>query len=118
MNISKLQLIMNQRKINNSNLASLSGLSDVTISKILNGADAKISSVEKIAQALGLPVGYFFDEIDVVSGHLLSNNGGAASIYGDAKNIGKSVNKNKEIEHLKALLEEKERTIQILMNKQ
>lgn len=62
MNISKLNNLLKQRKINNSNLALSSGLSDVTISKILNGADAKISSIEKIARALEVSVGYFFDE--------------------------------------------------------
>lgn len=59
MNIAKLQLLMAQSKVNNSNLASMSGVSDVTISKILNGADAKISTIERIAEALKVPVGYF-----------------------------------------------------------
>jgi DeoR/GlpR family transcriptional regulator of sugar metabolism len=31
MNIAKLQLLMAQSKVNNSNLASMSGVSDVTI---------------------------------------------------------------------------------------
>lgn len=59
MNIAKLQLLMAQSKVNNSNLASMSGVSDVTISKILNGADAKISTIERIAEALKFLLGIF-----------------------------------------------------------
>lgn len=128
MNISKLQLLMNQSKINNSNLASISGVSDVTISKILNGADAKISTIEKIAEALKVPVGYFFDDSTI---NQLST--GNSNILVGRDNNGKiSVSECQdrledamiEIKHLKAviegkdkLLEEKERLINVLMNK-
>lgn len=128
MNISKLQLLMNQSKINNSNLASISGVSDVTISKILNGADAKISTIEKIAEALKVPVGYFFDDSTI---NQLST--GNSNILVGRDNNGKiSVSECQdrledaiiEIKHLKAVIEgkdkllaEKERLINVLLNK-
>lgn len=128
MNISKLQLLMSQSKVNNSSLASMSGVSDVTISKILNGADAKISTIEKIAEALKVPVGSFFDDSTI---NQVST--GNSNILVGRDNNGKiSVSECQdrledamiEIKHLKAviegkdkLLEEKERLINVLMNK-
>lgn len=128
MNVAKLQLLMSQSKINNSNLASMSGLSDVTISKILNGADAKISSIERISEALKVPVGYFFDDSPVSQ----VNSGKSNVMVGRDNNGQISVSECQdrledallEIEHLKELIdgknkliEEKERLITVLMNK-
>ncbi|MBD4336670.1 XRE family transcriptional regulator, partial [Xanthomonas citri pv. citri] len=46
-----------------------------------------------------------------------NGDGSAASIYGNAT-AGALADKDKEIEHLKELLKEKERTIQILMKQE
>ena len=62
-------------------------------SSILRGS-TKVTTLESIARALGVPVGYFFE------GHASDNE------------LEKYIKENK---HLKELLEEKERTIQILM---
>ena len=40
------------------------GMTYQSILNILNGADPKVSSVEKIAKFYSVPVGYFFDEAD------------------------------------------------------
>lgn len=128
MNIAKLQLLMSQSKINNSNLASMSGISDVTVSKILNGADAKISTIEKIAEALKVPVGYFFDDSTINQ----ASTGNSNIMVGRDNNGHISTaecqdqldDALKEIEHLKEVIEakdklliEKERLINVLMNK-
>lgn len=128
MKIAKLQALMSQSKINNSSLASLSGLSDVTISKILNGADAKISSIERIAGALHVPVGYFFDDsiinnVNSEKSNILvgRDNNGQISISEYQDRLEDTL---LEIEHLKEiingkdkLIEEKERLINVLMSK-
>lgn len=128
MNISKLQLLMSQSKVNNSSLASMSGVSDVTISKILNGADAKISTIEKIAEALKVPVGSFFDDstinqVSTGNSNILvgRDNNGKISVSECQDRLEDAM---MEIKHLKAviegkdkLLEEKERLINVLMNK-
>lgn len=128
MKVAKLQALMSQSKVNNSSLASLSGLSDVTISKILNGADAKISSIERIAEALNVPVGYFFDDSTVNQ----VNSGKSNVLVGRDNNGQISVSECQdrledallEIEHLKEIIEakdklidEKERLINVLMSK-
>lgn len=128
MNIAKLQLLMAQSKVNNSNLASMSGVSDVTISKILNGADAKISTIERIAEALKVPVGYFFDDSTISQ-----VNAGSSNVVVGRDNNGHITMAEcqnqlddalKEVKHLKEvidakdkLLQEKERLINVLMNK-
>lgn len=126
MNITKLQLLMAQSKVNNSNLASMSGVSDVTISKILNGADAKISTIERIAEALKVSIGYFFDDSTISQ-----VNTGSSNVVGRDNNghITMAECQNqlddalKEIKHLKEvidakdkLLQEKERLINVLMS--
>lgn len=67
--------------------------------------------LEKVANFFKLPISYFFED---TNGNITqTGKGNTASIYG---NISLS-DCQKENEHLRALLEEKERTIQILMNK-
>lgn len=128
MNVAKLQLLMSQSKINNSNLASMSGLSDVTISKILNGADAKISSIERISEALKVPVGYFFDDSPVTQVNLGKSNVTVGRDNNGQISVSECQDRLEdallEIEHLKELIdgknkliEEKERLINVLMNK-
>lgn len=119
---------MSQSKVNNSNLASMSGVSDVTISKILNGADAKISTIEKIAEALKVPVGYFFDDSTISQVSTGNSNIVVGRDNNGHINMAECQDKLEdallEIKHLKAviegkdrLLEEKERLINVLMNK-
>lgn len=75
------------------------------------GADA----LEKIADYFNVPIDFFFDrKIDTSGiniGHQLKSNGNKVSEDMTLSEY------QKEIVHLKELLAEKERTIQILMNK-
>lgn len=72
--------------------------------------------VKEIPSSEGNPdYGTFFDSAPLTQS-IANGNGSAASIYGNAT-VGVMTDKDKEIEHLKQLLEEKERTIQILMNR-
>lgn len=46
-------------------LCSATGIARTTLDAILNGADAKISTVEAIASELHLHIGYLFDEEEI-----------------------------------------------------
>ena len=48
-------------KKTNEDLAELSGLSVGTISAIRNGGDARVSSLRKVASALGVPMQQLFE---------------------------------------------------------
>lgn len=48
-------------KKTNEELAELSGLSVGTISAIRNGGDARVSSLRKVASALGVPMQQLFE---------------------------------------------------------
>ena len=97
------------------------GISVGTIKNICAGKDTKISTLETICNYFNMPIGALFTEVRDIYHSVTNGNGSAASVYGNAI-VGELSNKDKEIEHLKQLLrekqniiEEKERTIQILM---
>ena len=63
-----------------------------------------------------VPITYWFDDDCQLNQSIVNGDGSAASVYGNAT-AGIMADQNKEIEHLKQLLSEKERLIQVLMNK-
>lgn len=83
-------------------LARRIGRDESTIQSAIRRGTTNTKTIEKIAEVLEVPVGYFFDA--------------------DAKNSSKKMAvlpENEEtISYLKQILEEKERTIKILMAKQ
>lgn len=114
---NRLQQLMELYHLNKVRLSEISGISDVTIAKILKGADSKISSVEAIAKALGVPVGYFFEDSYSTYDNFISSQNTAYIKGSNNTLIGRdNAIIEKEVEHLKAIIAEKERTIQILMN--
>lgn len=119
MNIRKLAKLIEDNRLSKVRLGEMTGISDVTISNILKGSDAKISSIEAIAKALRVPVGYFFDEEPTTGINNATIKGNNNVLAGRDNHIaaGKLNDCTKELAHLKALLSEKERTIQILMER-
>lgn len=85
-----------------------------TLENVLKGSDIGSKKLEKIALFFGVSMDYFFDSEKMTHssiGHSVNGNGNLVS--GDIR-----LNEcQREIEHLKELLSEKERTIQILLNK-
>lgn len=109
---------------NITEVAEMIGMPRVNLSQSLSSQDVKTGLVEKIARALGVPVSYFFDPTSP-SHAVASGDFSAAAVNGDA-----SVNADCEAvlkERVKSLqklvsekdrmIEEKERTIKILLQK-
>lgn len=90
-------------------------ITEGAIQKMIATGSTNTSTIEKIASIFNVPVGYFFDT-PPMNQPIANGDRSAASVYGNAI-VGELTDKDKEIEHLKQLLKEKERTIQILMNK-
>ncbi len=62
MNYRKLHKLIEERKVKKADLIRKTGLSKTTIDYVLNGNDFRVSTLEKIAAALHVRVGFFFDE--------------------------------------------------------
>lgn len=61
MNINKLKNLLNV-KGTKAKVIRETGITRTTIDNILNGSDFTVSRLEKIVKALGISVGYLFDE--------------------------------------------------------
>lgn len=120
LNVSKLEKAMMELGFTKVKLCSTTGIARTTLDAILNGADAKISTIESLASALHLQIGFLFDEdIEVRT---------AGRDYVESGNIehhGTEYNGTSSIEHdlraqiaqLKSQLEDKERIIKLLEEK-
>lgn len=119
----KILKLLEERGLTKVSLFTHIGISKKGLDDIINGVHApKVTYVEALADFFKVPIDFFFDR-DINSsginiGHQVKGNGNKVS-----GNITLS-ECQKELEHVKALLTEKdkiiaekERTIQILMNK-
>ena len=62
LNIKKIESAMTEQKITKARLCSSIGIARTTLDAILNGGDAKFSTIESISKALNVSIGYLFDE--------------------------------------------------------
>lgn len=122
MNLLKIRELCERKEGGVKRLAEEIGMSEQNLHRCITLNKIQAGELEKIAHILDVHIGYFFDNIPV-NQSIANGNGSAASVYGNATS-GVIIDKDKEIEHLKALLEErerviteKERTIQILIQK-
>ena len=88
----ELKISIEKQGVPKAELSRRLGISPQSFSQMLNAADVKSGFIEKICEALNIS---------------------PAVLYGDEE----SKHLREEIAYLKQLLEEKERTIQILMKK-
>lgn len=99
-------------------VAELIGLPRTNLSQSLSAQDVKTGLVEKISAALNVPISYFFDMTPTSGNAIASGDFSAASINGNASVEADSEAVLKErIKSLEQLLDEKERTIKILMER-
>lgn len=62
MNLSKLRMLIDGKKITKAYVIKKTGISRPALDSILDGNDFKVSNLEKIADALNVSVGFFFDD--------------------------------------------------------
>ncbi|WP_290088568.1 helix-turn-helix transcriptional regulator [uncultured Duncaniella sp.] len=62
LNIKKIKKAMSEGKITKAKLCSTTGIARTTFDAILNGSDAKISTIEAISRVLKVKIGFLFDE--------------------------------------------------------
>lgn len=98
-NFLLIRELCESKKITIRELASRIGKDDSSIQAIIRSGSTNTKTIEAIAKVLEVPVGVFFDNIPVMG--IKSN----------------EVDKDAKITDLERIIEEKERTIQILLNK-
>lgn len=113
---SEADRIIREKKLKKKEIAAQMGITDVYLSQIFKKESIDAYLLEKLSRAVRVPISFWFDESININKSIANGEGSAASIYGNAT-AGIISNKDQEIQHLKQLLKEKERTIQILMDK-
>lgn len=98
-------------------IADLLGVTAQSLSSVLSAKDVRSGTIEKIAKALGVRISYMYGEADKVQNAVATGNGSVA-VNGN-NNISGSNNAvlQERVALLEKLLEEKERTIKILMER-
>lgn len=113
MNVKKLSNLIEERKIPKAEIIRRAGISKPTLDSILEGKDFKVSNLEKIAQALNIPVGYLFDDTELPTSVNISSNGkySAAANQGDASIVVGDSILIERIKSLEAILSGKDEMI-------
>lgn len=66
LNVKKIEAAMSDNKITKTKLCASTGIARTTLDAILNGSDAKMSTIEAISKMLNVRIGFLFDEeVDV-----------------------------------------------------
>lgn len=122
--IEKVKDLLRSNKLTQANLADEVGILRQNLNKILNTGSCSVDNLEKIADYFQLPIDYFFERNVKVHYRDFFVKDGIEFEPDNADCNVRIKEQAKEIEHLTVLLEEKEkalqdkeRTIQILMNR-
>jgi len=102
---NELNIVLSTRRIKKKVFAEKLGMSDVNLSKVLKKDSVDAELLERITKLLELPISFWFEE-EVTLNSLNTASERHSSPEGSS---------DTEIQFLKTLLVEKERTIQILM---
>lgn len=112
MNIKKLNKYFEYSKLTKKQFAEQCGVTRVTIDNALRGADIRVSILESIAKVLNVRVGELFDESEVTDQPSV-----VSTIHARQSEVSVTQTngacQSELVAHLKSLLEEKERTIQV-----
>jgi transcriptional regulator with XRE-family HTH domain len=119
-NLHIIRDLSEKKQITLREIANRINISEDGLQKIIKKGSTNTATLERISQVLDVPVGFFFDE-NTFQGSVTQR--GRGNFIANSYNVKISECESKleiaqaKIESLEALLEEKERTIQILMKK-
>ena len=99
-----------------TDLAEKLGMTRPNLSQALSVKDVKTGLVEDLARVLNLPISFFFGEDAKCNNATVNGDSSVAAINSNVTMDSHEVLKER-IAHLEEMLAEKERTIQILINK-
>lgn len=117
----QLKEMIDKLGITQRKLAEEIGVTPQTISAILTAKDVRTSTIERIASVTNMPVSYFFNE-EHDGQNAVASGDGSIAVSGNHNDVGNVTISDtsvlqERVTMLERLLEEKERTIKILMEK-
>lgn len=116
MNTDKLNKLIESSRLNKSQLAARCGISRTTLENLLNGADAKISTVEALARALCVKIQDLYDDdVTMYQSAVASGDNSIAAINSKVETANAVL--AERVKYLERILDEKERLITVLMDK-
>lgn len=120
MNLIRIKSICETKGVSIRNIAEQIGMSEQNIHRCIRVNQIQAHQLEIIAKFFNVPIGYFFDDDKSVPPNTASVKGNNNVLVGGNNNgsINKLANCEREVEHLNAIVEEKERLIQVLMKNQ
>lgn len=117
-NIKKIQNKIDELKLSKAQLIKNSGLTRVTIDKILKGGEINVSTLESLAKGLGVSVGFFFDDVEEIKGCEIADHGSALATSRGQASVGQNQAEHDELirlreenKYLKQLLADKDERI-------
>lgn len=117
LNVKKIEAVMSDNKITKTKLCASTGIARTTLDAILNGSDAKMSTIEAISKMLNVRIGFLFDEeVDVnirASGRDFVEKG-KIEHKGPEYSGSSEADLRDQIAQLKSQLADKERIIKLL----
>jgi len=118
MNLLKVKKILGEKKLTINWLSKQIGMSNQNLYKCFEKNRIEANDLERIAQVLEVNVSFFFDDTVPYTGHKIKNNIGN-NFLGNINGNGVRVNlhptdNEKEIEHLKEIIREKDNTIEAM----
>ena len=122
----RINELIEKRKMTKKEFCEMVGISLTTLNRTTeHGSEIGVTKLEKMADILKVSMDYFFDRDDysnngnvVVSKKDVDNSNNNTAINGNGHTVHLTYCDRREIEHLKELLVEKERMIQLLMHNQ
>ena len=95
-------------------LSELLGITAQSVNAILSAKDVRSGTIEKIAQVLNVPVGFFFGETGLSQHAVANGNKSVVAINSSVSSSSEEVLKER-VKSLETLVAEKERLINVLM---
>lgn len=124
MDFNLLEKHINLSKLGKARIAELSGISRTTLDSAINGADIKISTLERIANVIGVNAGIFFSSNEIEGVTIDNGSASAVNVHDQINTPITSTNNSDEyavlqerVKLLEQILYEKERLIKVLMER-
>lgn len=114
MNLSKLRMLIDGKKITKAYVIKKTGISRPALDSILDGNDFKVSNLEKIAYALNVSVGFFFDDFPLKAEVHTEGDFSPASDTGDVSVVIGDAVLAERVKSLESLIVEKDERIKEL----